>query len=569
MPESIRQKATNKLAKPNLPNILRLVVTPKSRKKPIAQDELSKIQIPAYRNRERPPLDQDRFGPLSVSPWLEKPWELREFLASSLFQILGSPWETQKTNGLALADELVGLGLPVPWLGFLADLAAWAEGNQIRRYSNDLAHRHHLVQKILNSYRDRVIGRLVSDRHCIAIRNQLAAQPKSQQIRSLAWLLAQWHEEGLWQGKPLVPGQIASLKSQSGTSLEARAIALWESDSPEKHDPFLDLVRRTCDHFTQSQVFHQKHHLKALESGHSGLQLAQYTALRQIQKARENLFPALFWDISNDPAARQEIEQRHVMEDEFPIGGYSSISNRGRFESLLPSQLAFWDEPIGVTDLFTWKYTRDELWYYSRDENAIRKPPLEVAIIIRPGVSEAHNFDREIGFQSLTVLMATVLEAISLLETHRENQALKIRWVFQEESSKPTGESRTEQNQLKGLLRVLLGTRILQEQHIVESLGHGEIEALFKAPRKMGEFRMIQCHPTVSGALSASVQEATCICLAIEGCIPQILCRGMKWHPDPKYQGLPFSWIANNLAIWCQSPLDTPPRAGVWIPVSG
>jgi hypothetical protein len=109
MPESIRQKATNKLAKPNLPNILRLVVTPKSRKKPIAQDELSKIQIPAYGNRERPPLDQDRFGPLSVSPWLEKPWELREFLASSLFQILGSPWETQKTNGLALADELVGL----------------------------------------------------------------------------------------------------------------------------------------------------------------------------------------------------------------------------------------------------------------------------------------------------------------------------------------------------------------------------------------------------------------------------------------------------------------------------
>ena len=516
------------------------------------------------------PLQQKDFSPKSVTSWNERPWEIREFLVSSLLHLFGPPWAASpQATGLDLANEMVGMGLPVPWLGFLSDLVTWAQGNPLHRQSITPSLKSHAVQKSLQGYRNRVIGLLTSDRNCLSLRKELASQSQGQQVRSLAWLMAQWHEASLWEGKTLVPGQIASLKSQTASSLEAKAISLWDSASVELLQNMIDMILGTSDRFTNSRSVYQKHYLQALETGHSSLQLAQYTGLRQIQKARESLFTSLYWEIAHDPAARQEIDNRHVLDDEFPIGGYSSISNKGRFESLLPSQLALWDEPVGETDLFTWKYTRDELWYYSRDENAIRKPPLEVAILLWPGISEARTYDREIGFQSLTVLLATLLEAISLVESHRESHALKIRWIFQEETSNPSGGINNGQSQLKGLLRVLLGTRILQEQHAVESLSRGDIEALLQPPRKNGDFRAIQCHPVFPGTIFPGSPDEFSIYLGLDGCLPRIISGGMELTPNPKHIPQRYSWIANILALWCQSPLGTPFREGVLIPISG
>ena len=514
-------------------------------------------------------LEQKLITTQSVNHWIERPWEIKELLSSSVLHLFGSPWETRKASCLDLASELVGMGLPVPWLGFLSDLMIWAQGGLLHKQSIRNYLKSNDIKLVLNNYRDRVLGLLTSDRQCLMLRRELGALSPDLQVRSLAWLIAQWHEANLWKGKTLVPGQIASLKAQAASSLDAKALSLWDSASPEFTKELTDLIRGTCEGFTHSRTIYQKHYLLALQNGQSGLHLAQYTALRQIQKARETLFSPLHWDIAHDPEARQEIEHLHVLEDEFPVGGYSSISNRGRFESLLPSQLAFWDEPIGETDLFTWKFTRDELWYYSRDENAIRKPPLEVAIILWPGLSETRIFDPEIGFQSLTVLLATLLETTSLIESHRENQALKIRWIFQEDNLNPVTETPKDQKQLQGLLKVLLGTRILQEQHSVESLCPKEIEAFLKGPKKNGDLRIIQCHADFPISVPPLPTNDYSLHLGLAGCVPRILAGGMELAPNSKYLSQRYSWITNILAAWCQSPLGSRLTEGVLIPISG
>ena len=69
-------------------------------------------------------------------------------------------------------------------------------------------------------------------------------------------------------------------------------------------------------------------------------------------------------------AGRREVPTRVLDEDTYPVGGFTSLSTKGTVESLLQSQLAYMErEPELRPDLFDVKYVRDELYYYSRDEN--------------------------------------------------------------------------------------------------------------------------------------------------------------------------------------------------------
>ena len=69
---------------------------------------------------------------------------------------------------------------------------------------------------------------------------------------------------------------------------------------------------------------------------------------------------------------------RVLDEDQYPVGGYTSISTRGSIESLLHSQLAYM-EPESP-DLFDMKFVRDELFYYSPRREPVPPPPAGVRV---------------------------------------------------------------------------------------------------------------------------------------------------------------------------------------------
>src|SRR5262249_45141676 len=138
---------------------------------------------------------------------------------------------------------------------------------------------------------------------------------------------------------------------------------------------------------------------------------AQRVALRQVLQAAAQLEASLPAQKPRMLPRRQEVATRILDEDAYPVGGFSSISTRGTVESLLHSPLAFM-EPEDRPDLFDIKYLRDELLYYSRDENQFFRRRRTFVFAIYPELTEARFKDPDSPWQRIVLLLGLLVAAV-------------------------------------------------------------------------------------------------------------------------------------------------------------
>ena len=134
-----------------------------------------------------------------------------------------------------------------------------------------------------------------------------------------------------------------------------------------------------------------------LEHGTALAELGQRVALRQVLQAARRFEDALPARRVRPFAGRQEVPTHVLDEDTYPVGGFASISNRGSIESLLHSQLAYMEpESAARPDLFDVKFLRDELLYYSRDENQFLRRRRTFVIVLAPDLVQARFKDADL-----------------------------------------------------------------------------------------------------------------------------------------------------------------------------
>jgi hypothetical protein len=115
--------------------------------------------------------------------------------------------------------------------------------------------------------------------------------------------------------------------------------------------------------------------LLELERGTAVENFGHRIAFRLLVRTIERLAKSLPDAPPRRPSERRRAATNLLDEDAYPVGGYSSIATRGSVESLLQSQLAFMDpDAADRPDLFDVRFLRDELFYYSRDENQFYRP---------------------------------------------------------------------------------------------------------------------------------------------------------------------------------------------------
>jgi hypothetical protein len=127
-------------------------------------------------------------------------------------------------------------------------------------------------------------------------------------------------------------------------------------------------------------------------------------------------------------ARRMEVPTRILDEDTYPVGGFTSVSNRGSIESLLHSQLAYMEPEGGESpDLFDTLFLMDELLYYSRDENQFLRRRRTFALCLCPDLDETRFKDFELPYQRGVMLMGLVYVIVERLREWLGTDALNFR----------------------------------------------------------------------------------------------------------------------------------------------
>src|SRR6185295_13454635 len=159
----------------------------------------------------------------------------------------------------------------------------------------------------------------------------------------------------------------------------------------QEYEELVTAVRNTGDLLAGEDVFELEHGTALAEFG-------ERVALRQVLQAAARLEATLPARRIRPLAGRQEVPTRVLDEDTYPVGGFSSLSTRGTIESLLHSQLAFM-ETDERPDLFDIKYLRDELLYYSRDENQFLRRRRTFVLALYPDLVRTRFKDAELPWQ--------------------------------------------------------------------------------------------------------------------------------------------------------------------------
>ena len=476
--------------------------------------------------------------PHPAEPRNEPLWEVHEWLSTGLLAALQANPSDKYFHAFELAKALNKSGLPVPGLGFLFDLGVWTSNDGDPEKTNpELLGSY---SDAIRLYRDQVVGRIMVDHGCRSLRHAISGLNGTEYYAAVSWLLGQWYKLGLWKGKVLGPCKLSQLLGITPTQLETTSIEAWQKRTDKKKQELLKTMSHMSKYFETASELAPDYFSHMIANKTAMLSFAESTGLQELEKAKKRLDSKTsnFTSLTNNKSPELAIDQ--FIDDDFPVGGYSSLSNRGRMESLLPSQLAFWDYPVGDSDLFTWKYAHDELWYYSRDENALHRQKLELRIILQNSLAFAQMMDRNHGQQNLTLLVGSLLFALDTVENTMQTTCLTVRWIFES----PLPDLLAE---IQSLLKVLLGTRIQQGGHHVESMANSIVLSQLSEKTRGVSVRSIFCHSFHQNNFSA-IPDILDLTFNETGLLALDWDKESFQNPNPVYSS--YHWLAEFLPLW-------------------
>jgi hypothetical protein len=362
---------------------------------------------------------------------------------------------------LEWAMEVASNGHPLPPIGFIADVAHIALGADTERRIKALPHVPDWPAEVsLSSYEDQVLGKFYADWMFERAGDALRKYQGKDRIKGLAYALNQIRDRAGIGGVMLPPAVIRGLLATNPDEVLA---AGWDGlmrDGPL--DVQIRLYRELIAAGRRINEVLAKEDIDALEDRSALGDMGQYVALRQIRQTTARIESQLPARPVKPLIGRKEVPTRIHDEDQYPVGGYTSLSNRGSIESLLHSQLAFMERE--TPDLFDIKFVRDELFYYSRDENQFLRRRRAFAFVLFPDLVGARFKDPELPRQRIVMLQSAILALIHKLGEWLSTDAIRFEVLFVQDGEKnPLSEEAT-------LLQLLLRESIERGDAVVENV---------------------------------------------------------------------------------------------------
>jgi vWA domain found in the FtsH ternary systems/N-terminal helical region fused to the FtsH ternary system vWA domain len=368
-------------------------------------------------------------GTMSIHE-LRDPEIARQFVVQGLrLQRVVLPTVSSVRPALEWALELAANGQPLPPSGFIADLAHVLLGtDRGGPVLGDAPGTQVLPGGLLRTYEDLVLGKIFADRAIERAGDAVRRYQGRNRARGIAFVLDQIRERSGIGGVLLNPAILKALiDTPPGEILASSAEAVNDGLQPllvELYNELIASFRRMADILGPEDVFE-------LEHGTALAELGQRVALRQTLQTAAMFEAGLSKHKPRPKASPREVPTRVLDEDTYPVGGFASISTRGTIESLLHSQLAFMEPPTAPRpDLFDIKFVRDELLYYSRDENQFFRRRRGFVILLQPDLVRARFKDLELPTQRIVLILSMMAAMIRKLTEWLSADALAFDIVF-------------------------------------------------------------------------------------------------------------------------------------------
>jgi hypothetical protein len=382
---------------------------------------------------------------------LRDPDDARRFVLQGLrCQRVLSPAPATVRPALEWASEAASEGMPLPPIGFIADLGHVALGLDLDvRQARNAEAVPSIPINLLRTYEDHVLGKVYADWTFTEASDALRRYQGRDQARGLAFLLRQFQERSEFPGVEMAPGVLRALLERAPDELLNEG---WESLEHEGADPLLTglyeglitAARRTAEMLSPTDLFELKHGYALHPEG-------ERLARRQVLHAAELLAAALPRHRIRPTPRRQEVPTRILDEDTYPVGGFTSISTKGTPESLLHSQLAFM-EADERPDLFDIKFLRDELLYYSRDENQFLRRRRTFVFVLSADLVKARFKDSGLPYQRGVMLLALIVMLVRKLTEWLTTDSLQFQLLFPTLEDARTPPLAAEMELLRSLL---------------------------------------------------------------------------------------------------------------------
>jgi vWA domain found in the FtsH ternary systems/N-terminal helical region fused to the FtsH ternary system vWA domain len=352
----------------------------------------------------------------------------REYVVQGLWlQRVLRPTAATVKPALSYALEIASEGHPLPPIGFVADLAAVALGTDSGKWSKGHEEIPGWPHTLTRSYEDHLLGKLYADWTFERASDALRRYQERDRVKGLAYIVKQFRSRGRLGGVEMSPAVFRSLLSLNPEELLAQGYESLSRNGPLPllHDQYEELVkaaRRMAEVLDPEDVI-------ALEQRTALADMGEYVAHRHILQATARFESRLPTRPVRPLVGRREVPTRVFDEDQYPVGGYTSISNRGSIESLLHSQLAYMEENERP-DLFDTKFVRDELFYYSRDENQFLRRRRVFLFVFDPSLVHTRVKDAALPFQRVVLTAAVVLAVVRRLSDWLSTDALRFELLF-------------------------------------------------------------------------------------------------------------------------------------------
>ncbi len=327
----------------------------------------------------------------------------------------------------------------LPPVGVIADLGRLLTGG-----TRDVSHTAiHVpdgrLRSMVRLYEDQVLGRLASDSNLEAASDAIARLPVEARPQAIAIAVSALLERMRFgEGVSVSPGITRALvKHPSVEMLQAgyERLGLAGELAETLADGYESLVRaarHAPSLIAEADVF-------ALENLTVLKTLTQRLSVQQVAEAAEELgkgLPRRIKKKAGGSRAPTNLED----DDQYPIGGFSSISTAGSIENLVSSELIYMEEEAKKgeaqdaetddVDLFDMRYVEGELLYYTRDESVFVRNHRVITFALDSGLLRARFKDANVRWQRLVIAQGVVLCLVRRITDWLSDEGLTFRVIF-------------------------------------------------------------------------------------------------------------------------------------------